>query len=167
MDLVQIFSQLGFTQKATLDVTLLIVVVFISLILGMLIGRYKLIAILINTYIAIAILSVVSIKILPDYLYRLGLFFGIIIILTALSKRMFEIPISGAGRSYFWRVFVMSFLETTLVLSTILSIIPKKVALSYVSLNSYTYLTSQYASLFWIVIPLLFTFLIINKKFTR
>lgn len=166
MNLSQVFAQLGFSQKITLDLTLLFVIAFASFVFGMLIGRYRLITILINLYVAIAVLSVVSAKILPDYTNRLFLFFGIIVVLTILGKKMFEIPISGSGKGFLWRVFVMSFLEIMLALSMVLMIVPKKMALGYVSLSAYDYLVLDNAPLFWMLVPLIFMFLI-HKKISR
>lgn len=166
MNLSQIFAQLGFSQKTTLDLTLFLVIALFSFIFGVLIGRYRLITILINIYVAIAVVDAVSIKLVSDYFSRLCLFFVIIIILTILGKKMFEIPISGGGKGFLWRVFAMSFLELMLMLSITLSIVPKKVALGYISLNSYGYLVSENASLFWTLAPLVFMF-IIHKKISR
>lgn len=166
MNLSQVFSQLGLSQKTTLDLTLFLVIALVSFVFGMLIGRYRLITILINIYVSIAVLSAVSVELLPDYMYRLLLFFSIIVILTILSKKMFDISISGAGKGFLLRVFVMSFLEVMLVLSMTLSIVPKKLALGYVSLDSYGYLVSENASLFWMIIPLVFMFMI-HKRISR
>ena len=166
MNLSQVFAQLGFSQKTTLDLTLLLVLAFVSFVFSMLIGRYRLITVLNNIYVAIAVLGAVSVKLLPDYFNRLLLFFGIIVILTILGKKMFEIPISGGGKGFLWRVFVMSFLEIMLVLSTILAIVSKKIALGYVSPNAYDYLVLNNAPLIWMLLPLVFLFLI-HKKISR
>ncbi len=166
MNLSQLFSQFGFSSKMTMDITLFLVVIFFSFIFGMLIGRYKLITILINIYVAMAVMGAVSTKILPDYSYRLLLFFAIIISLTILSKKMFELPISTGGKGFFLRVFVMSFLEIMLMLSVVFEIIPKKIAFNYISSNSYGYFTDGNFVLFWTIIPLIFLFAI-NKKISR
>ena len=166
MNLSHIFVQLGFSQKTTLDLTLLLVIVLISFLFGMFIGRYRLITVLINIYVSIAIINAVSVKLLPDYSNRLLLFLGSILVLTILGKKMFELPISGGGKGFLWRVFAMSFLEIMLVLSTVLTIVPKKVALEYISPNAYDYLALNNAPLFWMLLPLIFMFLI-NKKIGR
>lgn len=166
MNLSQVFAELGFSQKITLDLTLFLVLAFVSFVFGMLIGRYRLVTVLINIYVAIAVTGAVSVKLLPDYSNRLILFFGIIVVLTILGKKMFEIPISGSGKGFLWRVFVMSFLEIMLVLSTTLAIFPKKIALGYVSPSAYDYLVLNNAPLFWMLLPLVFMFLI-HKKISR
>ncbi|MFA5962359.1 MAG: hypothetical protein WC848_06800 [Parcubacteria group bacterium] len=166
MNLSLIFSQLGLSAKTSQDVMLFLVVALISFVFGMSIGRFKLITVLINIYVAVALLSVFPEKILPDYTYELILFFGIIVVLTILGKKMFEIPLSGSGKGFLWRVFAMSFLEVMLMLSVMLSIVPKKIALSYVSSSSYDYLISPNFAFFWMLAPLLFMFLI-HKKLLR
>ncbi|MFZ2226452.1 MAG: hypothetical protein WA064_01580 [Candidatus Moraniibacteriota bacterium] len=166
MNLSQVFAGLGFSQKITLDLTLFLVLAFASFVFGMLIGRYRLMTVLINIYVAIAILGAVSVKLLPDYSNRLILFFGIILVLTLIGKKMFEIPISGGGKGFLWRVFVMSFLELMLMLSMALTIIPKKIALGYVSSSAYDYLVFGNAPLVWMLLPLIFMFLI-HKKISR
>jgi hypothetical protein len=166
MNLSQIFSQFGISSKTAMDITMFLVIVFFSFIFGVLIGRYKLITILINIYVAMAVMGAVSTKILADYSYRLLLFFAIIIGLTILSKEMFELPISAGGKGFFLRVFVMSFLEIMLMLISVFEIMPKKIALSYISSNSYGYFTAENFVLFWTIIPLVFLFTI-HKKISR
>ncbi len=166
MDISLIFSQLGLSQKTIQDVMLFLVIAFVSFVFGMLIGRYKLITVLINSYIAVALMSVLPAKLFSDYSYQLILFFAVIAGLTFLGKKMFEVPLFGSGKSFLWRVFAMSFLEVMLMLSVALSIMPKKIALSYISLNSYDYLVSENALIFWMLAPLVFMF-IIHKKVSR
>lgn len=79
---------------------------------------------------------------------------------------MFETPIAGMGKNSLWQIFIVSFFEIMLIISSILMILPKKTALGYVSLSAYEYIVSEYAALFWMVIPLIVLF-IINKKFRR
>jgi hypothetical protein len=166
MNLDIIFSKLGLSVSAAQDVTLFLVVALFSFIFGIFIGRYKLITILINMYVAVAIMSMVPAKIATEYSFKLIGFFAIIIILTLIGKKMFEIYISGSGSGFLWRVFVMSFLEVVFLISYVLAIIPKKLALGYVSPSAYGYLASENARLFWTVLPLVFMF-IIHKKLNR
>jgi len=145
---------------------LLLALVFISFIFGMFIGRYRLLTVLINTYVSFAILSVIPPGFISDYSYELIAFLTLVVGLTLLGKKIFEIHISGAGSGFLWRVFAMSFLEVTLLLSIILSILPKKTALSYVSSSSLDYLASPNARLIWMVAPLIFLFFI-HKRLNR
>lgn len=158
MDFNLILSQLGIPANLTQDVVLLLVVTVVSLALGFLLGRAKLVSILLNTYISLALLMVVPGEYLTNYTQRLLFFLALIVILTLVSKRAFEIFISGRG--YLWRVLVLSFLEVLMVLSVALSLVPSDAALAYVSLNAYTYLTLPIYHFVWLVLPLIFVLLI-------
>lgn len=166
MDLGSLLEKIGLSPQLTQDVSLLIVVALVSFVFGMFIGRYKLITILINIYVSFAVMMVVPEQYLADYLYQLIFFLAGVIILTLVSKRLFEIYISGSGSGFLWRVFAMSFLEVIFLISIILSIIPKKVALSYVSPTAFEYLASPNASLFWMIAPMAFMFFI-HKRLNR
>jgi uncharacterized membrane protein required for colicin V production len=174
MDLHFLMTKLGISQSLAQDLTLVLVIVVISLVSGVLIGRYKLISILINMYISVALLgagqqmvrSVMPDSNLTDYTYQLGFFFVCVIVLTLVSKSLFEIYITGSGSGLIRRVFIMSFLEVTFLVSIVLSIVPKKVALGYVSVTSYRYLALPDAHFVWMVVPLVFLSLI-HKRLNK
>jgi hypothetical protein len=166
MDIGKFLISLGVSPQLTQDISLFMVVARLSFVFGMFIGRYKLITILINIYVAFAITMVVPAQYFSDYLYKLIFFLASVIILTLISKRLFEIYISGSGSGFLWRVFAMSFLEVVFLLSIILSIIPKKMALGYISPTAYNYLATENARLAWMVIPLAFMFFI-HKRLNR
>lgn len=164
MDLTPFLSQLGIPANLTQDAALLIVVVAISLVLGLLIGRTKLIAILVSSYASYALLVNVPQGYLGDYTQRLFLFFALVLVLVLLGKNVFEVFISGRG--YLWRVLVLSFLEVTMVLSIALTMAPPDEALAYVSFNAYSYLTLPVYHFVWLALPLVFV-LLIQKKLHR
>jgi hypothetical protein len=166
MNLTTLFSKFGISASVSQDVTLLLVIALVSFIFGMFIGRYKLITVLINIYVSIAIVAAVPREYLKDYTYELLLFFALLITLTIVSKRLFEIYISGSGSGFLWRVFAMSFLEVMMLISITASIAPKSKALEFVSASSYQYLASDIARLIWLVIPLVFMF-VIHKRINR
>jgi hypothetical protein len=164
MNLNLLFSKIGISQSLAQDATLLLLIVLASFVLGIFIGRYKLITVLISIYVSLAVLAVVPEGYLADYTYRLGFFAVAVIVMTLTGKKVFDAYISGTG--FMWRVFAMSFIEVAMLISITLSIIPKKIALSYVSQNAYYYLASENARFIWLVIPLVFIF-IIHKKLNR
>lgn len=166
MNLNLLLSKLGLPISLAQDVTLLLAIVLISFIFGMFIGRYKLITILINIYVSVAILSVIPSSYLSNYTQELLVFFALLIALTLSSKRLFEIYISGSGSGFLWRVFAMSFLEVIFLLSLVFSIMPQKIALTYISASSYSYLASENARLIWMVVPLAFM-IFIHKRLNR
>lgn len=155
-----IFSKLGIPAEFSQDVLLFLVVLLVAAVLAFFVGRFKLLAVLANAYIAIAIFSVVPEKYLEDYFYALIFIFGLIIFLTIFGKKLFDAYLSG------WRVYVLSFLEAVFFASLILSAVPKKTALGYASSKAYHYLCDPTFHLFWIAAPLLFV-LIIQKRINR
>lgn len=166
MNLSLLFSKLGIPANLSQDITLVLVVALVSFVFGMFIGRYKIITVLINIYISLALINAVPGKYFTDYTYKLLLFYALIVVLTLVSKKLFEIYISGSGSGFLWRVFAMSFLEVIMLISITLTLVPKKVALEYVSAASYGYLATNMAVLFWMVAPLVFMFAI-HKKLNR
>lgn len=163
MNLSLLFSKLGLSQSLAQDVTLLLVVVLLSFIFGISIGRTKLTTVLVNIYVSFAIFSAIPSGMLSDYTYGVIVFLGMVIALTLFSKKLLEVPFYISGSGFLWRIFLFSFLEVTLVLGIIMKILPKKVALGYVSASSLGYLISPNMFLIWMVAPLVFLLLIHNR----
>ena len=166
MNLNAIFSQLGISASMTQDVILLLVIILVSFVFGMFVGRSRLVTVLINTYVSFAILMVIPKTYLTDYNTSLLIFFALLVLLTIFGKKIFEISISGSGPDFLWRVFGVSFLEIMLLTSITLSMMPKKEALVYVSKTAYGYLASPNAQFLWMVVPLVGIFFI-HKKLNR
>ncbi len=166
MNLNSILAQLGISASMTQDVTLLLALLLVSFIFGMFVGRTRLITVVINTYVAFAILAVIPKTYLTDYNTALLTFFALLVVLTIFGKKIFEISISGSGPDFLWRVFGVSFLEVLLLVSIAISLMPKKVALVYVSKTAYDYLAAPNFQLLWMVLPLIGV-LLIHKKLNR
>ncbi|MFA6973750.1 MAG: hypothetical protein WC238_03385 [Parcubacteria group bacterium] len=163
MNITLLFSNLGLSASMSQNVMLLIFVALLSFVYGMLLGKHKLMSVLINIYVAFAVVSVIPAKTFADYNQQILLFLGILVVMTILDKRFFDISLSGSGSSFLFRVFSMSFLEIILVLSIIFSYTPAKVALGYISSDAYTYLVTGWAPLVWMVAPLAYMFFIYKK----
>lgn len=166
MDIGSFLVGLGVSPQLTQDISLFLLVAVLSFVFGMFIGRYKLITILINIYVAFAVTVSVPDKYFTDYVYELVFFLAGVVVLTLVSKQLFEIYISGSGSGFLWRVFAMSFLEVVFLLSIVLSIVPKSVAMEYVSPAAYGYLATENAHLAWMIIPMAFMFFI-HKRLNR
>ncbi|MFA5994733.1 MAG: hypothetical protein WC823_07290 [Parcubacteria group bacterium] len=166
MDLALLLGKIGVSPALTQDISLLLVVTVFSLIFSMFIGRYKLVTILVNIYVAFAVTTVLPMQFFTDYLYRLVFFLALVVVLTLLDKKLFEVYISGSGTGFLWWVFVMSFLEVIFLLSIVLVIVPKKIALSFVSPAAMEYLISENARFIWMVVPLIFM-VFIHKRLNR
>lgn len=160
-----LFVNLGLPEKISGDISLFLILAAVSVGLGMYIGRFRLVNVLINIYIAVAILSVVPEKWLSGSEILQAIFFLVVVVfLTIIGDYLFDIHISNTVTSgFFWRLLVMSFLEMGLVFSIIISLLPKKVVLQYISENSLVYFSSPYAQIFWMVIPLIFL-LFLSKR---
>ncbi len=154
-------SMLALPKNIAGDLSLILLFVGVSLLVGFIFGRWKLVNILINVYIAVALVGV-----MPDAWFavsvyaKAGIFIVLLTVLTMFDERLFDIHITSAGTDFFWRFFVTSFLVTGSVLSSIFSFLPKSIALSWVTPDLYFYIASPWALLFWLVVPILALFLI-------
>jgi len=159
-------SKLGLSQKLSQDVTLILIIALISFIYGMLLGKYKIMTVLINLYVSFALISAIPGEFLMDYNSKLLIFFALVAGLTLVSKRFFDLSMSGSGSYFILRVFFMSFLQVALTLSIIFSIVPKKIALEYVSPDAFGYLAVGWMPAVWMALPLVYMFFV-YKRFNR
>ncbi|MEP7163013.1 MAG: hypothetical protein ABI747_04620 [Candidatus Moraniibacteriota bacterium] len=157
-------SLVSFPQALAGDLSLILLFVGLSLLMGFIFGRYKLVNILINIYIVVAIIGILP----PDWLdfsiyARAFAFLGLLGFLTAIDQWLFDIHLTSMGTDIFWRFFVTSFLVTGAVLSTFFSFLPKSLALKWITPTLYDYVASEWALLFWLIVPL-FSLFVINKR---
>lgn len=159
-----VFVKFGLSDILAKDISFLIFFILLSVAFGMFIGRFRLINVLINVYIAIAILTVMPKEIFSPYsLAALFFFVAAVIVLTMIDSHLFDIHISGSGGSFFWRLFVMSFFEAGLIFSVFISFWDKTTLLKIISSDIYSLFVSPYARIFWMLAPLAVLFFI-NKK---
>lgn len=162
--LLDFFSSFHLPKNIAGDFSLLLLFVGLSLVFGFVFGRWKLVNILINVYIALAFVGVLPQEILSFSLYgKAVVFVVLLVLLTAIDKRLFDLHISSAGTDFFWRLFVMSILVTGMVVSVLLSFLPESAALGFISATAYGYFASPVALIFWMVAPLL-SLLFINNR---
>lgn len=160
----KIFLDLGLSENLAGDFSFVIFFFMLSFAFGMLIGRFRLINVLINIYIAIAVLTVMPKEILTPYsLAALFFFVATVIVLTMVDSHLFDIHISGSGGSFFWRLFVMSFFEMGLIFSVFISFWDKSILLKFISEDIFNIFASQYMKIFWMLVPLVVLFFV-NKK---
>jgi len=135
-----------------------------SLLFWLLIGRFRLHNALINIYIAFAILQVSNgLSSSLGKFSPLIIFLALVVFLTMVDSKLFEIHLSGSGLSI-WQVLVLSFLEAGLLFSIILTILPEKPVLDYVSGESLQYFISPLAGVIWMILPLVFLLFIGRGK---
>lgn len=163
MKLDDIFAALGLSSSVGELITLFVVLLIVSTLFWLLIGKYRLYNILIDVYIALALLQVI-LPVFPD----LGkstpmiVFLSLVLLFKLLDKYLFDIHISGSGMAI-WEVCIVSFLEVGLIVSIIMTYVSEKDILKYLSRDSLEYFISPWARLIWMVMPLLFI-MIINKR---
>lgn len=151
-------------KNITGDLSLILLFVGISLLVGLIFGRWKLVNILINVYIAVALVGVMPDAWLAISVYAKAIIFiALLAVLTMFDERLFDIHITSAGTDFFWRFFVTSFLVTGSALSSVFSFLPKSVALAWVTPDLYFYIASPWALLFWLVVPII-ALLLINTR---
>lgn len=150
--------------KSTTElVTLLFVMVAVSALFWVLIGRFRLHNFLINIYISYALMAVLPADLLAANKYfQVLVFFMFLVVLTLMNKFLFDIHQNGSGLAL-WQVFAMSFLQVGLILSIVLAFVPAKEALKYLSKDALFYFTSIWARLAWMSLPLLFL-IFVNKR---
>lgn len=165
MQLDKLFLSFGLASDVAELATLVLVLLVLSTIFWLLIGRFRLHNFLINIYISLAILQVIPQDLLSfSKNSSILLFLIFVTLLTLLNSYLFDIHQSGSGLAL-WQVFVMSLLEVILLLSVIISYLPVKDATKYISKNSLAYFTDPWWSLAWMILPL--AFLVFVKRRER
>lgn len=159
-----LFSSLSIPNNLAGDLSLLLLFLVLSIAFGFIFGRWKLVNILINVYITVAFLSVLPKEVLAFSPYaKAAVFLAVVIFLSTIDDRLFDVHITSAGTDFFWRLFVMSILVTGMLVSVTLSFLPKTLSLSFISQTAFGYFASPFALIFWMVIPL-FSLLFINNR---
>ena len=153
MNLNLILSEIGLGGNISRDIALLIIIGLLSLFSAMIIGRQRLVSVLLSTYISMAVVTVLPKDFMANTSYKLILFLVLIAFFTLSGKRF----LSGslAFGSKIWKLFIFSFLEIVFIMSVIFSIIPKSMALDYVSSSAYSYFTSGWFPFIWLAAPLM------------
>lgn len=138
------------------DLSLLLLFVGVSIGLGFFLGRSRLISILIDVYIARALLGV-----LPGSWLAFSPFGSVIIfvllfiILFFVDRRLFDLHLSNVSTDFFWRILVTGVLVTGLLVSSVLYFLPKKLALGFISASVYGYFAGSTALALWMILPLI------------
>lgn len=159
-----LLSSLAIPKNFAGDLSLLFGFLGLSLVFGFVFGRWKLVNILINVYITVAFVSVLPPNLLDFSPYaKVIVFLVVIIFLSMVDDRLFDVHITSAGTDFFWRLFVMSILVTGMIVSVVLAFLPKALSLSYISVATYGYFASPIALVFWMTIPLLLLLFINNR----
>ena len=156
MQLDKIFLSFGLAKNVTELVTLFLVILLISTIFWLLIGRFRLHNFLINIYISFALSQILP----KDFMlfnknsYALA-FLIFLVFLTLMNKYLFDIHQSGSGLAI-WQVFVMSFFEVVLIFSILFSFLPSKDILAFMFKPALAYFIDPWWRVVWMTLPLVF-----------
>jgi len=147
------------------DISFWLLFIGASIGLGVYLGRSLLVNLVLYGYIALALLRSLPVTVFSFSLPygKVIVFGGILCLLMLMGRHLFDIHISNAGSDFFWRILVMGFLVTGMTASIVLSVLPKKEVLAYMSLASYQVFVDQWSFVVWLVLPLLFLW-IVNKR---
>lgn len=146
------------------DVSFLLLFIGGSLALAFVLGRTRLISVVVYSYVAFAFIVV-----LPGAVFsvvtegRAVVFLVLLVFLVAVGDYILDIHISNPSSTFFSRVLVMGCLGSGLVLSMALSLVSRSFALQFLSPTVYGYFVSPFARIAWMVVPLAFL-LAINKR---
>jgi hypothetical protein len=160
-------DSLHLSDTITGDLSLLLLFVGLAMAFGFVFGRTKLLSVMIDVYVARALVAVIP----GDWISAVDfanviVFTLVFVFLLITDQRLFDIHLSNRGSDFFWRIGVMSLLVTGMVVSSFLFFFPEDIALDYLSKTVYGYFTAPLASVFWMVMPLFMLFFI-NRRLAR
>jgi uncharacterized membrane protein len=156
MDINTTLAQFGISDQLAKDTVLLIVIFIFGFIYGMLLSHHKLMSALANIYVAFAVINALPREMPVTANTKIIIFLAIIVLLTILSRRFFDIAFAGFGANKIWKIYTVSVLEIILILSIVFSIMSKTEATKYVSNTANHYLAGDWFRLVWMVAPLIF-----------
>jgi hypothetical protein len=150
-----LIKTLDITPSLAGDLSVLLLFVGVSIGLGFFLGRSRLILILMDIYIARALMTVLPASVFAFSPYGgVIVFFILFIGLFFIDRRLFDLHLSNIGTDFFWRILVTGILVTGLLMSSTLYFLPKKLALDFLSLSVYGYFASATALTVWMILPL-------------
>ncbi len=146
------------------DISFVLILLVATVVLGFFFGRTKLISIMIDVYVARALVAVIPSDWIATVQYSDAIIFSLVFVFLLLTDhRLFDIHLSSRGSDFFWRVGVMSILVVGMLVSTFLSFFPKDDALGVMSKTLYSYFASDGANMFWMIAPLIALSFINNR----
>lgn len=146
------------------DFSFFLVFVIASLLLAFVLGRTRLVSVVIFSYVALAFVLVIPasfLSSLPEG--RAIAFLTLLSVMVLVGDYIVDIHISNPSSTFFSRVLVMGCLGSGLVLSMLLSLTSPSFALRFLSPAIYGYFCDPIARLAWMTVPLVFL-LFINKR---
>ena len=146
------------------DFSFVLIFLAVSFAVGFFMGRTRLIYLMIDVYIARALVSVIP----GDWIALVSysdtiIFLLVFAFLFFTDHRLFDLHIPSRASGFVLRVLIMGILVTGMIVSSLFSYLPKAMVLDYVSPLLYSYFVSEGPQMFWLVTPLLLL-AFINRK---
>ncbi|MGB2791096.1 MAG: hypothetical protein IPJ67_02775 [Candidatus Moraniibacteriota bacterium] len=146
------------------DLSFLLLFIGGSLALSFVLGRTRLLSVVVFSYVALALVLTVPaswIAFAPEG--RAIIFVVLLAFLVMVGDYILDIHISNPTSTFFSRVLVMGCLGTGLAMSMALSLVSRSFALRFLSPTVYGYFSDSWARLVWMAAPLVFL-LFVNKR---
>lgn len=160
-------DNLNLSENLAGDLSLVLLFLGISIGLGFMFGRTKLLSLVIDVYVARALVAVIPNDWISEAEWANAIVFTLVFLfLLVTDQRLFDIHLSNRSSDFFWRIGVMSLLTTGMIVSSFLFFLPEDTALDVLSESLYGWFTAPLASVFWLVMPLLMLFFI-NRRLAR
>lgn len=150
----QIFSH------PTWDIVLIFAMIAIGFFYGLSRGRHKMVSTVLNTYTTLAVFHAISIESIAHYIRVDNLFVVKIIVFFVIFLPLVFFMNRGRPRYFhsnisWWQVFLLSFIQTGLLLHIIFSFLPPDITRNLAPLTKSVFANTN-LTIWWLVLPLLF-----------
>lgn len=144
----------------TWDIMLIFVMIAIGFFYGISRGRHKMVSSVINTYVSLAVFYAMPIEAIARYIkienlfiVKTAVFFAIFLPLVFLLNR--GRPRYFKSNISWWQVFLLSFIQTGLLIHIVFSFLSPDMAKQLAPLTK-SFFANTNLTIWWLVIPLLF-----------
>lgn len=144
----------------TWDIVLIFVMIAIGFFYGISRGRHKMVSSVINTYVSLAVFHVMPIEAIARYIkmenlfiVKTAVFFAIFLPLVFLLNR--GRPRYFKSNISWWQVFLLSFIQTGLLIHIVFSFLPPDTAKQLAPLTK-SFFANTNLTIWWLTLPLLF-----------
>lgn len=141
------------------DALFFLILAMIGVGLGLLIGRYRLVALLASVYFALAVFSTIPDRVVPSNPVYILLFFSLLVLFfTFLDEYFFDVNADISGS--LWKSIFVGFFAVGAFVSVMAGIVGYDALSDILSKQTYAYLAGPWARFAWLVAPLIFFFVV-------
>jgi len=163
MDIQNLIATVNWTTP-TWDLFILIFFLAAVFLYGFSLGRDRIIVILVSIYIALTLINafpfvegtnLAEIKIGESYVFQIGIFLGLVLVVFFLLCRSALSSVFGSGsQGNWWQVLLFSFLQVGLFLSVVLSFLPEGIISELAPLTKQVFIGEK-VQFVWLLAPIL------------